>query len=134
MSEVEKNYQLLREVHKELRDMIYLKDDDDMPSIAWEEEYAFLERLKEHYSEKISELSWIELEETLRPIREEERTARIERENSGKNTYQQQHLKEQQKKNIIERNKERRESSRRNTRVQKKNVLKEIQEKEDVQT
>ena len=133
MSEVEKNYQLLREVHKELRDMIYIKD-DDMPSIAWEEEYAFLKRLKEHYSEKISELSWIELEETLRPIREEERTARIERENSGKNTYQQQHLKEQQKKNIIERNKERRESSRRNTRVQKKNVLKEIQEKEDVQT
>ena len=133
MSEVEKNYQLLREVHKELRDMIYFKD-DDMPSIAWEEEYAFLKRLKEHYSEKISELSWIELEETLRPIREEERTARIERENSGKNTYQQQHLKEQQKKNIIERNKERRESSRRNTRVQKKNVLKEIQEKEDVQT
>ena len=133
MSEIEKNYQLLREVHKELRDMIHLKD-DDMPSIAWEEEYAFLKRLKEHYSEKISELSWIELEETLRPIREEERTARIERENSGKNTYQQQHLKEQQKKNIIERNKERRESSRRNTRVQKKNVLKEIQEKEDVQT
>ena len=133
MSEVEKNYQLLREVHKELRDMIYFKD-DDMPSIDWEEEYAFLKRLKEHYSEKISELSWIELEETLRPIREEERTARIERENSGKNTYQQQHLKEQQKKNIIERNKERRESSRRNTRVQKKNVLKEIQEKEDVQT
>ena len=36
MSEVEKNYQLLREVHKELRDMIHLKD-DDMPSIAWEE-------------------------------------------------------------------------------------------------
>ena len=63
-----------------------------------------------------------------------EENARIERENSGKNTYQQQHLKEQQKKNIIERNKERRESSRRNTRVQKKNVLKEIQEKEDVQT
>ena len=134
MSEVEKNYQLLREVHKELRDMIYLKDDDDMPSIAWEEEYAFLERLKEHYSEKISELNWIELEETLRPIREEERTARIERENSGKNTYQQQHLKEQQKKNIIERNKERRESNRRNVKVQKKNVLKEIQEKEDIQT
>ena len=133
MSEVEKNYQLLREVHKELRDMIHLKD-DDMPSIAWEEEYAFLERLKEHYSEKISELSGIELEETLRPIREQERIERIKKENSGRNTYQQQHLKEQQKKNITERNKERRESNRRNVKVQKKNVLKEIQEKEDIQS
>ena len=133
MSEIEKNYQLLREVHKELRDMIYLKE-GDIPSKSWEEKYDFLERLKEHYSGRISELKWTELEEVLRPIREEERNERIKKESSGKNTYQQQHLKEQQKKNIIERNKERRESSRRNTRVQKKNVLKEIQEKEDVQT
>ena len=133
MSEVEKNYQLLREVHKELRDMIYLKE-GDIPSKSWEEKYDFLERLKEHYSGKISELKWLELEGILKPIRDEERNERIKKENSGKNTYQQQHLKEQQKKNIIERNKERRESSRRNTRVQKKNVLKEIQEKEDVQT
>ena len=133
MSEVERNYQLLREVHKELRDMIYLKE-GDIPSKSWEEKYDFLERLKEHYSGKISELKWLELEGILKPIRDEERNERIKKENSGKNTYQQQHLKEQQKKNIIERNKERRESSRRNTRVQKKNVLKEIQEKEDVQT
>ena len=43
-------------------------------------------------------------------------------------------LKNNKKKNITERNKERRESNRRNVKVQKKNVLKEIQEKEDVQT
>ena len=113
--------------------MIYLKE-GDIPSKSWEEKYDFLERLKKHYSGRISELKWTELEEVLRPIREEERNERIKKESSGKNTYQQQHLKEQQKKNIIERNKERRESNRRNTRVQKKNVLKEIQEKEDVQT
>ena len=129
MSEVEKNLQLLREVNEELRDMIHIKG-NDIPSASWEEKYNFLERLREHYSEKISSLKWLELENILNPIREEERKERLRKENSGKNTYQSQHLKEQQQKNIIERNKERRETSRRNTKAQKKNVLKEIQERE----
>jgi len=132
MSEIEKNFQLLKEVYKELRDMMHLKE-DDIPSEAWEEKYDFLERLKEHYSDKITRLRWSELEETLRPLREEEKKERLRKENLGKNTYQHQHLKEQQKKNIRERNKERRESSRRNTKLQKKNVLKEIQDKEEIQ-
>ena len=132
MNEIEKNYKLLRGIHKELRDMIYSKE-DDIPSKAWEEKYDFLERLREHYSDKISKLRWSELEETLKPVREEERAERLRSESSGKNTYQHQHLKELQKKNIVERNKERRESSRRNTKVQKKNVLKEIQDKEEIQ-
>ena len=131
MSEIEKNFQLLREIHEELRDMIHLKE-DDIPSKSWEEKYDFLERLREHYSEKITSLRWSKLKETLMPIREEERKEKIRIENSGKNTYQHQHLKEQQKKNIVERNKERRESNRRNTKVQKRNVLKEIQEKEEI--
>ena len=129
MSEIEKNVQLLREIHKELRDMIHLKE-DDIPSKYWEEKYDFLERLREHYSEKISDLKWSEVDEILRPVREEKR---LRLEDSGKTTYQQKHLKEQQKKNIVERNKERRESDRRNTKIQKKNVLKEIQDKEEIQ-
>ena len=132
MNEIEKNYKLLRGIHKELRDMIYSKE-DDIPSESWEEKYDFLERLREHYSNRISKLRWSELETTLRPVREEEKKERLRKENSGKNTYQHQHLKELQKKNIVERNKERRESSRRNTKVQKKNVLKEIQDKEEIQ-
>ena len=132
MSEIEKNFQLLKEVYKELRDMMHLKE-DDIPSEAWEEKYDFLERLKEHYSDKITRLRWSELEETLRPVREEERAERLRSENSGKNTYQHQMYKEQQKQNIVERNKERRENSRRNTKLQKKNVLKEIQDKEEIQ-
>lgn len=132
MNEIEKNYELLRGIHKELRDMIYSKE-DDIPSEAWEEKYDFLERLREHYSGRISKLRWSELEETLKPVREEEKAERIRTENLGKNTYQQKINKEQQKRNIVERNKERRESSRRNTKVQKKNVLKEIQDKEETQ-
>ena len=72
MSEIEKNVQLLREIHKELRDMIHLKE-DDIPSKYWEEKYDFLERLRKHYSEKISDLKWSEVDETLRPVREEKR-------------------------------------------------------------
>ena len=132
MNEIEKNYELLRGIHKELKDMIYSKE-DDIPSEAWEEKYDFLERLREHYSGRISKLRWSELEETLKPVREEEKAERIRTENLGKNTYQQKINKEQQKRNIVERNKERRESSRRNTKVQKKNVLKEIQDKEETQ-
>ena len=132
MNEIERNYKLLREVHKELRDMIYSKD-NDIPSKAWEEKYDFLERLKEHYSDKISKLKWSELEEVLRPVREEEKAERLKSESSGKNTYQQKMYKEQQKQNIVERNKERRENNRRNTKIQKKNVLKEIQDKEEIQ-
>ena len=98
MSEIEKNFQLLKEVYKELRDMMHLKE-DDIPSEAWEEKYDFLERLKEHYSDKITRLRWSELEETLRPLREEEKKERLRKENLGKNTYQHQHLKEQQNKN-----------------------------------
>ena len=94
MSEIEKNVQLLREIHKELRDMIHLKE-DDIPSKYWEEKYDFLERLRKHYSEKISDLKWSEVDETLRPVREEKR---LRLEDSGKTTYQQKHLKEQQKK------------------------------------
>ena len=43
MNEIEKNYKLLRGIHKELRDMIYSKE-DDIPSEAWEEKYDFLEK------------------------------------------------------------------------------------------
>ena len=131
MDEIKKNTHLLKEVFKQLRDLIHLKD-DEIPSKAWEEEYEFLERLKEHYLEKISQLRWLEVEETLRPIREEEREERIRNENSGnRNTYQQQHLKDLQKKNTIERNQQKREDERRNLKISKKNVLKEIQDKEN---
>ena len=99
----------------------------------WEEKYCFLERLREHYSKKISDLKWSNLRETLMPIRKEEREERLRIENSGKNTYHQKHLREQQKKNIVERDKERREIDRRNTKVQKRNVLKEIHDKEEIQ-
>lgn len=134
MDEIEKNMNLLKEVFRELRDIVHLKG-DDTPSKAWQERFDFLERLKEHYSGRILHLRWLQVEETLRPIREEERKSREEAiriNNSGKNKYQQQVLKDLQEKNTIERNQERRENNRRNLKIQKKNVLNTIQEKEDI--
>ena len=131
MNKIEKNLELLKEVFRELRDIVHLKD-DDIPSKAWQEKYDFLERLKDHYTEKITHLKWLEVEEALRTIREEEREERLKLENSKINPYQQQHYKEVQERNINERKQQRRESNRRNLKVHKKNVLKEIQDKEEI--
>ena len=130
MNKIEKNLELLKEVFRELRDIVHLKD-DYIQSKAWQEKYDFLERLKDHYTEKITHLKWLEVEEALRTIREEEREERLKLENSKINPYQQQHYKEVQERNINER-KQRRESNRRNLKIQKKNVLKEIQDKEEI--
>ena len=64
MNELEKNMDLLKEILEELRDIVHLKD-DDIPSEAWQERYNFLERLKEHYSGKISYIKWSQVRENL---------------------------------------------------------------------
>ena len=133
MNELEKNMDLLKEILEELRDIVHLKD-DDIPSEAWQERYNFLERLKEHYSGKISYIKWSQVRENLNILREEQREERLKESKGIVNPYKQEMLNEIQERNISERKQQRRESHRRNLKAQKKNVLKEIQRKEDVES
>ena len=131
MNELEKNMDLLKEILEELRDIVHLKD-DDIASEAWQERYNFLERLKEHYSGKISYIKWSQVRENLNILREEQREERLKESKGIVNPYKQEMLNEIQERNISERKQQRRESNRRNLKVQKKNVLKEIQDKEEI--
>ena len=93
-----------------------------------------MERLKEHYSGKISYIKWSQVRENLNILREEQREERLKESKGIVNPYKQEMLNEIQERNISERKQQRRESHRRNLKAQKKNVLKEIQRKEDVES